>query len=129
MVNNDDFSNRLEKILDTYGLNASTLADEIEINRSTVSHLLSGRNKPSLDLIMKLHARFPEVALEWWIYGEGESQVVPKTSDLVNPQKLSEVKLPQDKEVAPPPSSSSEKSIERILVCYTDGTFREYKSL
>jgi len=46
MVNTDDFIKRLEKILDYYSLSASTFADQIGVQRSSLSHLLSGRNKP-----------------------------------------------------------------------------------
>ncbi|PZQ78296.1 MAG: XRE family transcriptional regulator, partial [Flavobacterium johnsoniae] len=51
MVNTEDFIKRLEKILDYYNLTASSFADKIGVQRSSISHLLSGRNKPSLDFI------------------------------------------------------------------------------
>ena len=54
MLNIDDFIKRLEKILDYYGLSASVFADKIGVQRSNLSHLLSGRNKPSLDFILKI---------------------------------------------------------------------------
>ena len=54
MVNTDDFIKRLELILEYYGLNASAFADKIGVQRSSLSHLLSGRNKPSLDFILKI---------------------------------------------------------------------------
>ena len=54
MVNSDDFIKRLEIILDYYALSASGFADKIGVQRSSLSHLLSGRNKPSLDFIFRL---------------------------------------------------------------------------
>ena len=56
MVNIEDFIKRLEKILDYYSLTASSFADKIGVQRSSMSHLLSGRNKPSLDFILKILA-------------------------------------------------------------------------
>ncbi len=71
MVNIDDFIKRLEIILDYYGLSASGFADKVGVQRSSLSHLLSGRNKPSLDLILKINENFPEVDLYWILNGKG----------------------------------------------------------
>lgn len=71
MLNIDEFVKRLETIFDYYGLTASSFADKINVQRSSVSHLLSGRNKPSLDFIMKLIESFPEVDLLWILNGTG----------------------------------------------------------
>ena len=61
----------IELILDYYSLSASGFADKIEVQRSSLSHLLSGRNKPSLDFILKIIAVFPEVDLYWILNGIG----------------------------------------------------------
>lgn len=77
MVNTEDFIKRLEFIIDYYSLSASSLADKIGVQRSSLSHLLSGRNKPSLDFIMKILEVFPEVDLYWILNGKGS---FPKTA-------------------------------------------------
>jgi plasmid maintenance system antidote protein VapI len=64
MVNTEDFI-KGSKLLDYYGLNASAFADKIGVQRSSLSHLLSGRNKPSLDFILKILDVFPDVDLYW----------------------------------------------------------------
>src|SRR3970282_2834155 len=71
MVNTEEFIKRLEIILDYYGLNASAFADKIGRHRSSLSHLLSGRNKPSLDFILKILDVFPDVDLYWILNGKG----------------------------------------------------------
>ena len=71
MVNIDDFIKRLEIILDYYSLSASAFADKVGVQRSSLSHLLSGRNKPSLDFILKITQKFPEVDLYWILNGKG----------------------------------------------------------
>lgn len=53
-------------------LSASEFADEIGVQRSNISHILSGRNKPSLDFIIKIKDRFPEIQWEWIIEGKGD---------------------------------------------------------
>lgn len=62
---------RLEEILEFLGLTPSEFADEIEVQRSSMSHLFSGRNKPSLDFIKKIKLRYPEIDTDWLIFGEG----------------------------------------------------------
>ena len=73
MVNSADFTKRLEKILSYYGLTATAFSEEINFNRSTISHLLSGRNKPSLEFVMKVVKHFPEVELYWFLNGKAAS--------------------------------------------------------
>ena len=71
MVNTDDFIKRLETIFDYYNMSASVFADKLGVQRSGLSHLLSGRNKPSLDFVLKLIDNFPEVDLYWLLNGTG----------------------------------------------------------
>jgi len=54
MVNSLDFSKRLKEIFEYYDLSASSFADQIDVGRASISHILSGRNKPSLDFVMKV---------------------------------------------------------------------------
>lgn len=80
MVNTIAFKERLEQILSHYELNASAFADTIGVQRSSISHLLSGRNKPSLDFVLKVVREFPEVNLYWLLNGKGnfpESETLP----------------------------------------------------
>ncbi|WP_430908823.1 helix-turn-helix domain-containing protein [Maribacter sp. 2-571] len=122
MVNSVDFIKRLERILDYYGLTASAFADRIAVQRSSISHLLSGRNKPSLDFVLKVVKNFPEVNLYWLLNGKGNfpssSTAVPKNETA--PKMLP---APQDQKSLPEPN---EKKIEKIIVFYTDGSFKSY---
>lgn len=58
MVNSAEFAKRLDKLFDFYDLNASSFAEKIDVGRASISHLLSGRNKPSLDFVMKVVQTF-----------------------------------------------------------------------
>lgn len=71
MLNIDDFIKRLEILLDYYNLSASVFADKLGVQRSSLSHLLSGRNKPSLDFVLKIIESFPDVDLYWLLEGTG----------------------------------------------------------
>ena len=63
---------RIAKIIASEGLTASAFADKIGIQRSYVSHILNGRNNPSLELLQKILASFPKYNTEWLVMGRGE---------------------------------------------------------
>lgn len=62
---------RLNKILEEYGLNSSRLAEKMGIQRSGISHIMAGRNKPSYDFIVSLLKLFPEIDANWLLTGKG----------------------------------------------------------
>jgi transcriptional regulator with XRE-family HTH domain len=144
MVNTSNFSKRLQKVLDFYGLSATSFSEEVAVNRSTISHLLSGRNKPSLEFVMKVLQTYPEVELYWLLNGKGNFPSTSKKTTIVsNTHKLLK-DTPDDllkKNTAHAPVSEnsvfenvSEKktntaAIERIVVFYHDGTFKEYNNV
>ena len=66
-----DLNSRVQKIINYSELSSSEFADEIGVQRSNISHVLSGRNKPSLDFLLKIKDRFPEIQWEWLIEGKG----------------------------------------------------------
>jgi len=148
MVNTDDFIKRLEIILDYYSLNASGFADKIGVQRSSISHLLSGRNKPSLDFILKILEVFPDVDLYWILNGKGS---FPKSNEVVIEQKSSPastiinaeneignlftdnkkeltVSLPENVETGSsiPSHKNEANKIDKIVIFYTNGTFKSY---
>lgn len=73
---------RLQQFLELEGLSAARFADLMGIQRSGISHLLSGRNKPGYDFIQKFLTRFPQVNADWFILGKGKPY---KTPDPLSP--------------------------------------------
>ncbi|MFD2602992.1 helix-turn-helix domain-containing protein [Flavobacterium suzhouense] len=159
MVNTDDFIKRLEIILDYYNLSASVFADKMGVQRSGLSHLMSGRNKPSLDFVMKIIENFPEVDFYWLMNGDGDfpkneetkdtkpegpvpispatslfetnnqgafdlfsSEEVPVKENKTEPDLFSSSSQKQTETIRPTDSSA----IERIVVFYKNGTFKNY---
>lgn len=118
-------------------MTASQFADEIGVQRSSISHILSGRNKPSLEFIQKVINRFPKVDSTWLINGKTNVGSVPKieTKEVEN-QKGSkpittireEVKSRESSESKPPEVLAPSKSIKKIVAFYDDGTFEEFLS-
>jgi len=62
---------RIRQILAARALSPTQFADTIGIGRPVASHILSGRNKPSLEVIQKIVDAFPDLALPWLLKGEG----------------------------------------------------------
>lgn len=63
---------RIRQTIEYSQLSASAFADTIGISRSGLTHLLTGRNQPSLDVARKILAKYPEISTEWLIMGMGE---------------------------------------------------------
>jgi len=133
---------RIEQILTEYNLTPSKFADELGIQRSGMSHILSGRNNPSLDLIQKILKRFPEINADWILTGKGIMKgnfksIEPKPIDLFAPaQPLTQTEnakiefdsVIQETEIKNVLPTLQDKKVERIVIFYSDKTFREYKS-
>jgi len=156
MLNIDDFTKRLEILLEHYGLSASVFADKLGVQRSGLSHLMSGRNRPSLDFVMKITDNFPEVDLYWLLNGKGDfpktegythykaatqkqSSVLdthPKNEKVKDIQDLFSGSTQTPQQTLPPgvpmPESRIElpadapEEIERIVVFYKNGRFKNY---
>lgn len=62
---------RILLVLKTQNLTSSQFADEIGVQRSSISHILSGRNNPSLEFVTKILKRFPDINSEWILFGKG----------------------------------------------------------
>jgi len=62
---------RIKKIIEIKQINATQFADEIGVQRSALSHVLSGRNNPSLDFMLKIKSAYPEISLDWLLIGSG----------------------------------------------------------
>lgn len=62
---------RIAMLLKAKNLTPSQLADEIGVQRSGISHILNGRNNPSLDFIQRVIKRYPDVSIKWIMFGEG----------------------------------------------------------
>lgn len=112
---------RIKTIMKVNQLSASQLADEIGVQRSNVSHVLSERNKPSFEFIHKLLVRFPKVNAHWLI--TGTSQETEQVRSQPDPGHKS---LPEQESSSQSGDKSDSREVERIVVFYTDQTFRIY---
>lgn len=137
---------RLQQFLSAENISQSQLAEILGVARASVSHILSGRNKPGFDFILNMTNRFPALNIEWLISGKGRMYTSPTTT-LYDPHSAVEeipsqinfVEEIQDfsepvQEISRPKVNTldnksqqpiNQRSISKILVFYTDGTFQE----
>ena len=95
-------------------LSAASFAEKIGVQPSSISHILSGRNKPSLEFIQKILAQFPNISADWLITGN------TKIKNETNPSELKKFEKPS------PTPSNVKKEVKKIVIFYTDNTFEDY---
>ena len=131
---------RLQKIISVEKLSSAKFAEIIGVQRSSISHFLSGRNNPSYDVINSIMVKFPKINPDWLITGKGDMYRKPiQTSifDQVASTKETDLKSVDDSLKNPIPQPTAEfkpdenrvftKEVERVIVFYKDKTFNEYK--
>lgn len=153
-----ELKDRIQQIMNNERLTASVFADSIGVQRSSISHIISGRNKPSLEFIQKVLLSFPKYSSNWLIFGEGDMLNIPRVietdtpkqqniidKDLFNATKdeqhstkdeidnneddkavIASIKTKGNSQNTPNLGSSTSKEIEKIVIFYTDNTFRAY---
>jgi transcriptional regulator with XRE-family HTH domain len=118
----NELSERLQIIIDLKEIQPSKFADEIGVQRSSMSHIIAGRNKPSLDFLQKVVQRYPEININWLLSGIGEPIFAEKKEKPDTDIEIStEFEKKKTKEIP-----NKEKEIERIVVFYSDKTFETF---
>lgn len=126
-----DILDRVKMIMKMNQMNAAAFADRIGVRRSNVSHVLTGRNKPSLDFIEKILIQFPKVNASWLISGNIQEETegiyaAPESFPVTNGDntvrnKIINVNLEENTNV------SSGKKVVKIITFYEDFTFDEFR--
>ncbi len=104
---------RIIEIIDYLKVDRASFADKIKMKPATLSHILTGRNDPSLNIAIQIARAYPNISLDWLIKGTGDSPF--GNADGVQPAS-SEAKETQ-------PAKVKEKRIAEIRVFYDDNTF------
>jgi transcriptional regulator with XRE-family HTH domain len=118
--------------MDYYALSASVFSDKIGVQRSGISHILSGRNKPSLDFILKIIEEFEEVNLYWLLYGQGSfppaKESLPKNTVIeATETKISE-EVPIQKKSFLKNIKKENTRIVKIIILYENGNFDSFEN-
>ncbi len=130
-------SERLQKFMENEKVTAAKLADILDVQPSAISHILSGRNKPSFDFIQKLASKFPRFNIEWLITGKGnmyKAAIQQSLFDSVTntqiktdpPKKISETNQDDPlnvQKVTNVNTSREGRTVKKIVMFYSDNTF------
>ncbi len=161
----ETIAERIKELIETLQLSNSEFAKQTNLNPATVSHILGGRNKASLQVIENIKSVFTNVNIDYLITGEGDlfanvtnvnavkepvsnptmfpiegvrvasiGAMPPPAKKAAEPEKPEPVQVEPKPKTAPPPTPSptteaeaTEKSVERIVIFYSDGTFSSYR--
>lgn len=134
---------RIEQIIRSESLSNLQFAQALDINPASVTHILSGRNNPSLDIIIRIARKFPHYNLRWLLLGEGaalkekaqsqqseEHTAQAGVTDLFsnNSAKIFDRPTAQTHPTEPKLTPLGQLHIpaEKLIVCLPDGTYKEY---
>ena len=131
---------RLLEFLRSENKSSAQLADEIGVQPSGISHILSGRNNPSLDFVLKMLERYPYLSSDWLLFGKGtiykdatvqklfDESINLDTDTVMNP--VTKAKNGHEKAKEPESSiitgSKDEPEVEKIVWFFKNKRFREY---
>ena len=130
---------RILKIIEKENLTPTQFADKTNIQRPKISHIVNGRNAPSLDVVQKTLRAFPEINPEWLILGVGNIYRQPNADSRqptlfdekpeITPQVIQQPPTIEQKNIVQQPivvEKRIEKTVTKIVVFYSDNTFEEF---
>lgn len=106
-----EFNDRITKVIEYSEMSPAEFAEEIGVQRSSISHIISGRNKPSLDFITKIKSKFPDIEWNWLITGSGEMLIKEDAA------------APTEPEVSKPEEKPAKKSLPDLFSLINDEQF------
>lgn len=141
---------RLKQFLAAENITQAQFADSINVVRASVSHVLSGRNNPSFDFIKAMMQRYPNLNIDWLMFGKGRMykdassvQEPDFPEDLlfpVEPEESPRISQPVQMEEIPPQATIShdikpldkiiqnvanQRKVSKIIILFDDGTYQE----
>ena len=121
-MNKKNILNRIKKIIEENNLSNSEFAEKIGIPKSSVTHLLSERNNPSLDIIIKISETFENISTDYLIFGQ-ENQVKPTIQD--SNTLFNEL----DESVSEDSVKDSNNKVKSIILIYENNKFEQIDNL
>ncbi len=139
-------TNRIKEVARFYNLTSTAFADQVEVPRPVISHIFSERNRPSLEVIQKIGQAFPELQLEWLLYGKGEmlkNEAKPASNKITPEEQIKtpmpepkiepigqgpeKIKIKSDPVLVQQQQKMSGKKTVKIVFFYDDNSFQEFK--
>lgn len=139
-------NNRLKQFLIAENITQAQFADNINVVRASVSHVLSGRNNPSFDFIKAMMSKYPRLNIDWLMFGKGKMYkdmeapvedllfpIVEPETDAKMPEIVQEEKIMTTVETSSSNDASinvvqniiKQRKVSKIIILFDDGTFQE----
>ena len=129
----EEIVKRITQILEEQQLSSSAFADTIGVQRSSISHVLSGRNKPSLEFILKTARAFPAYSTDWLLFGKSSESPVtyPEpieqgSTSIVQDIEFTGKTATEESTTVSGSTSNSQAEIDKVVLLYKNGRFTEY---
>lgn len=139
-----NMKDRVRKLLLNEGLTSGAFADEIGVQRSSLSHILNGRNNPSLDFVIKTKNRFQKLNLSWLLLGEGEMYLSDNQVNVTEKKSVSSTlnifdnlseesktqtvpELIESRDITDVDDNSILPQVDQIVIFYSDNSFDTYR--
>ena len=121
-MNKKNILNRIKKIIEENNLSNSEFAEKIGIPKSSVTHLLSERNNPSLDIIIKISEAFENISTDYLIFGQENQvkQTIQHSNTLFNEL---------DESVSEDSVKDSNNKVKSIILIYENNKFEQIDNL
>ena len=131
---------RLKQFLSAENITQAQFADNINVVRASVSHVLSGRNNPSYEFIRSIMMKYPRLNIEWLMFGKGKmyketeiqenSGAHSTSADVLFPEF--EEEKPEIEDITEMMTSSktadvvvNQRKVSKVIILFDDGTFQE----
>ncbi len=134
---------RIKEYIEYKQITAGELAVKLDVQRSNISHILNGRNKPGAAFIEKLLIVFPDLNARWLLTGKGnmldkagetgtpDRNILPLATEIEQAPKPAPVAKEEIKEKTKKterPVHKTQDEVDRMILVFTDGTFSTYKN-
>jgi len=100
---------RIAELIEHLGFSQAQFADQIGVKRSIINHIFTGRNNPSLEVVMKILATYKQLSPDWLIYGEGPM-----------------MRTRGERKEEAPAVPEMKKKVDHITIYYDDNTYSNY---
>jgi len=121
-MNKKSILNRIKKLIEDNNLNNSEFAEKIDIPKSSVTHLLSERNNPSLDLIIKISEAFDGISTDYLIFGSNNTKKE-------NPEEFIDFNKVISEEISEDNVKEPNKNLKSIILIYENNKFEQINKL
>lgn len=125
-------NNRLKQFIAAENITQAQFADNINVVRASVSHVLSGRNNPSYDFIRSIMLKYPRLNIEWLMFGKGKMYNDANTQELLFPEPVehreTEAPAPLPENVTtetPTQLPVSQRNVSKVIILFDDGSYQE----